>query len=164
MAATYTIREFSIADYDAAYALWEVSEGIGLSAADSRDNIQSFLTQNPGLSFTARSSDGSLVGAVLASCDGRRGFLYHCAVARDRRGQGIGRQLVKRSIAALAQRGMRKCHIFVLADNEEGRRFWRKIGWEERHTILVMSRDVIAMDGGTAPRPGTAERRSEAGG
>ncbi len=133
-----------MADYDAAYALWEKSEGIGLSAADSRENIQSFLAQNAGLSFTALGPDGSLLGAVLASCDGRRGFLYHCAVARISRGRGIGRELVRRSIAALAQRGMRKCHIFVMADNEEGKRFWRRIGWEERHTILVMSRDVVA--------------------
>jgi ribosomal protein S18 acetylase RimI-like enzyme len=164
MDATYTIREFRMADYDAAYALWEASEGIGLSAADSRENIESFLAQNPGLSFAARSSDGSLVGAVLAGCDGRRGFLYHCAVARHARGKGIGRELVRQSIAALAARGMRKCHIFVLADNEEGRRFWQKIGWEERHTILVMSRDVIATEGKAAPRPGTAERRSGTGG
>ncbi|HTP57508.1 MAG TPA: GNAT family N-acetyltransferase, partial [Spirochaetia bacterium] len=136
MDATYMITEFRMTDYDAAHALWEASEGIGLSAADSRANIESFLAQNTGMSFAAHASDGSLVGAVLAGCDGRRGFLYHCAVARVRRGQGIGRELVKRSIDALAKRGMRKCHIFVLADNEEGRRFWRKVGWEERHTIL----------------------------
>jgi N-acetylglutamate synthase len=142
MKAAYSIREFRMSDYEAAYALWEASEGIGLSAADSRENIGSFLGQNPGMSFVAESPAGQLVGAVLASCDGRRGFLYHCAVARAARGQGIGRQLVKRSIAALAERGMRKCHIFVMADNEEGKRFWRAIGWEERPTILVMSRDV----------------------
>ncbi|MGO9412821.1 MAG: GNAT family N-acetyltransferase [Spirochaetia bacterium] len=142
MSTELRIRAFDMGDYDAAYALWQASEGIGLSAADSRENIGSFLERNPGLSFAALSSNGSLVGALLASCDGRRGFLYHCAVARESRGQGIGRALVGRSLAALAALGMRKCHIFVVADNEEGRRFWRRIGWEERATILVMSRDV----------------------
>jgi hypothetical protein len=39
---------------------------------------------------------------------------------------------------------MRKCHIFVLLDNVEGRRFWQRIGWEERTTLLVMSHDVVA--------------------
>jgi len=136
------IRDFRIDDYDAAYALWQASEGIGLSAADSRENIERFLEQNPGLSFTAEASGGSLVGAVLASCDGRRGFLYHCAVARTHRGEGIGKALVARSLKGLAGLGMRKCHIFVAADNVEGKHFWRKIGWEERTTILVMSRDV----------------------
>jgi ribosomal protein S18 acetylase RimI-like enzyme len=142
MSKEFQIREFGMADYDAAYALWQASEGIGLSAADSRENIGSFLAKNPGLSFVAQSSNGSLVGTLLASCDGRRGFLYHCAVARERRGQGIGRALVERSLAVLAALGVRKCHIFVVADNEAGRRFWRRIGWEERTMILVMSRDV----------------------
>ncbi|HUI73160.1 MAG TPA: GNAT family N-acetyltransferase [Spirochaetia bacterium] len=142
MNANVRIREFLMTDYDAAYALWEGSEGIGLSAADTRENIQSFLLQNPGLSFVAESAESSVVGALLASCDGRRGFLYHCAVAKSHRGQGIGRALVDRSMAALAALGMRKCHIFVLADNLEGRRFWQRTGWEERKTILVMSKDV----------------------
>jgi hypothetical protein len=30
----------------------------------------------------------------------------------------------------------------VLADNVDGERFWRSIGWEERTTLKVMSRDV----------------------
>jgi N-acetylglutamate synthase len=142
MAKEFKIREFGTDDYDTAYALWQASEGIGLSAADSRENIGSFLAKNPGLSFVAQSTNGSLVGALLASCDGRRGFLYHCAVTKECRGRGIGRALVDRSIAALAALGVRKCHIFVLADNENGKRFWRSIGWEERTMILVMSRDV----------------------
>jgi len=136
------IRDFRIDDYDAAYALWQASEGIGLSAADSRENIGRFLEQNPGLSFVAEAPGESLAGAVLASCDGRRGFLYHCAVARTHRGKGIGKALVARSLEGLAGLGMRKCHIFVAADNVEGKHFWRRIGWEERTTILVMSKDV----------------------
>lgn len=149
MDSAFHIREFRREDYDAAYSLWDASEGIGLSAADSRENIESFLVQNPGLSFVARSADGSLSGALLASCDGRRGFLYHCAVAKSHRRQGIGKALVERSLAALAARGMRKCHIFVTADNTEGKRFWQRMGWEERTTIHVMSHDVAASPAGS---------------
>ncbi len=149
MDAALRLGEFRMEDYDAAYALWEASEGIGLSAADARENIESFLSQNPGLSFVARSDDGTLAGALLASCDGRRGFLYHCAVAKSHRRRGIGKALVERSLAALAARGMRKCHIFVAADNAEGKRFWQRIGWEERTTILVMSHDVATFAAGS---------------
>ncbi len=46
------IREMTMADYDAMLALWQISEGIGLSNADSRDNIASYLQRNPGLSFS----------------------------------------------------------------------------------------------------------------
>jgi putative acetyltransferase len=138
-----TLRVFTIADYEAAYSLWQSVEGIGLSEADEKRNLVQFLARNPGLSFVAE-EDGVLVGALLGGSDGRRGFLHHLAVARSHRRAGVGRALVERSLAALAELGMRKCHIFVLKDNRQGRRFWRRIGWQERTTLLVMSQDVGA--------------------
>ena len=137
------LRVFTIQDYDAACELWRDTEGIGLSEADKRENIGYFLARNPGLSMVAE-EDGRLVGALLCGSDGRRGFLHHLAVARTHRRTGIGRALVKRCLAGLAGIGMRKCHIFVLHDNAEGRLFWERTGWEERTTLLVMSHDVVA--------------------
>ena len=145
------IREFTLADYDAAFALWSASEGVGLSQADEPHNVARFLERNPGLSFVAlddtQNPPGTsmhVVGAVLCGSDGRRGFLHHLAVDRRFRRTGVGRQLVRRCLQALSSAGLRKCHIFVLADNAEGQRFWRSIGWEERTTLKVMSRDVPA--------------------
>jgi ribosomal protein S18 acetylase RimI-like enzyme len=139
----FILREFTIEDYDAAYALWQATEGIGLSEADKRENIAFFLTRNQGLSMVAVEKD-RIVGALLCGSDGRRGFLHHLAVAKSHRRAGIGRALVTRCLSGLAGIGMRKCHIFVMADNSEGKGFWQGIGWEERTTLLVMSHDVSA--------------------
>ncbi len=128
-------------DYPAARALWAGTEGVGLSQADEPANVARYLAHNPGQSFVAV-DDGVLVGAVLGGNDGRRGFLNHLAVAPSCRRKGVGQALVRHSLAALARQGMRKCHIFVMADNEEGKRFWQRIGWEERTTLVVMSADV----------------------
>ena len=146
------IREFRLSDYDSACALWQRSEGIGLSQADEPRNVARFLDRNPGLSFVAE-EEGRIVGAILCGNDGRRGFLHHLAVDNDHRRSGIGRRLVERCLSALAAAGLRKCHIFVLADNVEGQRFWRTIGWEERTTLKVMSRDVGHPPGTSAPNP-----------
>jgi ribosomal protein S18 acetylase RimI-like enzyme len=140
---SHILREFTIQDYEAAYALWQAAEGIGLSEADERHNIAYFLRRNPGLSIVAE-ENGKIVGALLCGSDGRRGFLHHLAVAPGHRRAGIGRELVTRCLAELAAIGMRKCHIFVLQENAEGKRFWQRIGWEERTTLLVMSHDVVA--------------------
>jgi putative acetyltransferase len=135
------VREFTLDDYDDAYALWKATEGLGLSEADSRVNIASFLARNPGSSFVAVAG-GALVGAVLCGSDGRRGYLHHLAVSPAHRRAGTGTALVDRCLAALGSQGLRKCHIFVIAANEEGKRFWSRVGWEERTTLVVMSHDV----------------------
>ena len=58
------IREFTMGDYDSAYALWNAAVGVGLSQADEPRNIARFLEHNPGLSFVAE-EEATIVGAVL---------------------------------------------------------------------------------------------------
>jgi ribosomal protein S18 acetylase RimI-like enzyme len=137
-----TIREMTDDDFDAVHALWKATPGIGLSEADERRNIASFLACNRGLSFVAE-TDGKLAGAVLGSFDGRRGYLHHLAVAPEVRRAGIGRALVARALDALRARGARRCHIFVMGDNADGQRFWERVGWFKRNDLLVMSKDVV---------------------
>jgi ribosomal protein S18 acetylase RimI-like enzyme len=138
---TITYRKMTLQDYDAVYALWTSTPGIGLSDADSREGIEKFLQANPGRCFVALDGD-ILVGAVMCGCDGRRGYLHHLAVHSDQRGQGIGRQLVEECMAALRAIGIDKAHIFVIRENESGKIFWRKAGWQERDDLTVMSRMV----------------------
>ena len=56
-----TIQPFEIGAYDEVLVLWQKSEGVGLSGADSRENIRSYLERNPGLSFVAFLKTGSSV-------------------------------------------------------------------------------------------------------
>jgi len=132
------IADFTPADYDDALALWQVTEGITLRDADSREGIERYLLRNPGLSFTARDA-GGLVGTVLCGHDGRRGYLHHLAVAPSHRRQGLGRRLIDRSLAGLRAIGIEKCHLFVVAENHPARDFWRRLGWVEREDIVTMS-------------------------
>src|SRR4051812_18186156 len=110
------IREFVAADYDAVCALWRASPGVVLRDADAREPLIAYIARNPGLSFVAV-DDAYLVGAVLCGTDGRRGYLQHLAVAPTHQRRGVGRRLAERSVAALAARGIDKCHLMVLADN-----------------------------------------------
>ena len=132
------IREMTIQDYDEVFALWQASEGVGLSDADSEKGVVCFLERNPGLSFVAH--DGEyLVGAVICGHDGRRGYIHHLAVSKSHRRQGLGRALVERCLSALGREGIGKCHIFVFADNQDPIPFWKSIGWTERVELIMMS-------------------------
>lgn len=138
---TITIRSCNIEAYEDVLALWQQCEGIGLSGADSRENVHRFLEQNPGLSFVA-SAEGRIIGTVLAGHDRRRGYIYHLAVHPDWRRQGLGRRLVDRCLQALREAGIQKGHLFVFKNNEAGIGFWKSVGWERRSDLVVMSKPL----------------------
>jgi ribosomal protein S18 acetylase RimI-like enzyme len=131
-------RIFAEADYSAARKLWESIEGIGLSEADSPEAIARYLQRNSGLSFVAVAGV-QLVGTILCGHDGRRGFIHHLAVRPDRQRQGIGSELLRRALRALAAEKIEKCHLFVFRKNASGCEFWRRIGGEERVDLAMFS-------------------------
>ena len=133
------IQEMTIADFEEVRALWQESQGIELSNADTKESITRFLERNPGLSFVARDGD-QLVGAVLCGHDGRRGYIDHLAVIQSHRRQGIGRALVGRCLYNLVQIGIRKWHLFVIQDKQEAIEFWKKMGWAQRVELVTMSK------------------------
>jgi len=146
-------EDLTIEDYDEIIALWRACPGLGLSGADSRDSLKRFLARNPGLSLVCR-EQGRIVATSLCGHDGRRGFLYHVAVNPHRRGRGLGRRLVESCLQRLAREGIEKCHLFVFADNREGRDFWDVLGWTRRDDLVVFSRDLSPEI--TLPDPGPA--------
>ena len=114
--------EITVNDYDQLYEMWAITENIGLSNADTRNAIAGYLERNPGFS-TALQEDGKIIGAVLCGHDGRRGYLYHLVVRPEYRGCGLARKLVDISLGKLSRAGIEKCHIMVIAGNEDGRNF-----------------------------------------
>ena len=136
------VRNFEIEDYEQVQSIWKSSEGVGLDAdVDSRDRIAMYLQRNPGLSFVATEKK-QVVGAVLCGHDGRRGYLHHLAVAQKLRGQGVGALLVDKTLGKLRAIGIRRCHIFVYAENDGGIDFWKRIGWDERSDLKINSKEI----------------------
>ncbi|SEO41683.1 GNAT family N-acetyltransferase [Paenibacillus sp. OV219] len=134
-------REMTVGDYEAAYSLWTKTEGMVLSSADSKEEVEAYLLRNPGCSFVCE-GEGELLGTILGGHDGRRGFIYHVAVSPITRGRGVGQRLVQQSLGRLREAGIAKCHLFVLEDNAIGGRFWARTGWQKREGILLFSKDT----------------------
>jgi ribosomal protein S18 acetylase RimI-like enzyme len=133
------LREMTIEDYEAVYALWQASEGLALKNEDtSRKSILRFLERNPGLSFVAL-DNGQIVGAALCGHDGRHGYIHNLAVRKSHRKKGIGRSLVGRCMYALLHIDIHRCHLHVLGDNQAGIAFWQKLGWQQHVETIDMS-------------------------
>ena len=139
------IREMTISDYDQVYALWQNTPGMGLNTADdSREGIAAYLIRNPQTCFVAE-AEQEITGAILAGHDGRRGFIYHLAVAISHRGNGIGSALVERALSALEQEGIRKVALVVFDRNEIGNAFWERLGFSKREDLIYRNKSLAEL-------------------
>ena len=137
----FSIRPMQAEDFPAMLSLWQRCEGIGLNSADTPEGTALFLKRNPGLSLVLL-KQGELAGTCLAGHDGRRGFLYHLAIDPADRKKGMGAHLAGRCTEALLREGILRCHIVVYASNREGQTFWKKLGWQPRENLLLMSTEL----------------------
>ncbi|HVU17389.1 MAG TPA: GNAT family N-acetyltransferase [Candidatus Didemnitutus sp.] len=141
MQATIITRAFRERDYGAVLRLWRRSQGVEIAEGDDRAGIVAYLRRNPGLSRVALRRQ-RIVGAVLCGHDGRRGLIYHLAVAPRYRGQGIGQLLVQECIDGLRARGIKRALILVDKRNRKGRTFWLRRGFEVISLAEPFGRDV----------------------
>jgi ribosomal protein S18 acetylase RimI-like enzyme len=136
----YRIRHMKSGDSRDVLALWTATPGVGVDpVCDSRAGLSRYLKRNPKSSFIAV-ADGKIVGTVLAGHDGRRGYLYHLAVAPGFRRHGIARALVSSCLMRLKQERIPKCTLFVFGSNRSGQTFWKKSGWKRRNDLVVMQK------------------------
>ena len=139
--AEVTTREFVIGDYDGAIALWNEVEGVEICEGDSRDEIAEYLKRNPGLSRVAE-ADGKIIGIALCGHDGRRGWIYHLAVAKGYRREKIGQRLLDDCVRGLREAGLKRAIILVAGDNPGGYQFWLRHGWENIAGAVPMTREL----------------------
>jgi N-acetylglutamate synthase len=139
--AGITIREFVMDDYDGAIALWNDVEGVEICEGDSREEMAQYLKRNPGLSRVAE-ANGKIVGVALCGHDGRRGWIYHLAVAQDYRREKVGQRLLDDCVGGLREAGLKRAIILVAGDNPAGHQFWLRNGWENIDGAIPMTREL----------------------
>jgi putative AdoMet-dependent methyltransferase len=139
------IRPMTIEDYDKVYALWLSTKGMGLNDQDdSREGIRQYLLRNPSTSFVAEEG-AEIIGTILSGHDGRRGCIYHLAVRKDHRRQGIASRLLEQALTALRAEGIRKVFLVVFRNNEDGNAFWESQGFTLREDLSYRNKALMEM-------------------
>ena len=106
---------------------------------DPRASIERKLAFADGLFWVAQ-LDAQLVGSAMAGYDGHRGWLYSVGVLPLLRRSGLARALVTHAEAELARRGCPKINLQVLAGNDDGRDFWRALGYVDDAVVSLGKR------------------------
>lgn len=138
----FSIREFIYQeDYTSVLNLWsQAGPGIHVRRSDEPDEILKKLQRDPDL-FLVAEIEGQIVGTVLGGFDGRRGMMYHLAVAEPHRKKGIATALVKELEARLRFKGCIKYYLLVTLDNSEAIQFYESHGWE-RMNLHAYGKDL----------------------
>ncbi len=121
--------------------LWEnAGPGVHLGRSDTPEEIQKKLMRDPDL-FLIAEQDGKVIGTVLGGFDGRRGMVYHLAVAADHRHQGFGEALMQAVEDRLRDKGCLRYYLLVTQDNENAIRFYEKRG-HLRLPLYIYGKDL----------------------
>ncbi len=131
------LREFTLEDYDTVLALWQnAGEGLGIGRSDTREEIAKKLQRDSDL-FLVAEDDGTIIGTIIGGYDGRRGLIYHLAVARAYRERGIGTLLMNEVERRLRAKGCLRAYLLVKRGNEQVVEFYHQRGWETMDVTLM---------------------------
>jgi ribosomal protein S18 acetylase RimI-like enzyme len=142
MKAEVMLREFEFPqDYPEVLAMWRLCEpGIHIGQSDSPDQIAQKMRRDPDL-FLVAEVNQQIVGTVLGGFDGRRGMMYHLAVAPDFRNQGIASQLVAELESRLRAKGCIRYYLLAIDDNLPAIDFYEKRGFSQIK-VLAYGKDL----------------------
>ncbi len=101
------------------------------TTGDDDAGLRMFKARNPR-TFLVAVRGKTVVGSAMGAWDGRRGWIYHVAVADDERRQGLATQLVREVERRLANEGCWRVNVLVRDGNADGEAFWRGVGYAPR--------------------------------
>lgn len=126
----WTIRGGAQADIGSVLALWRRADGPA-TETDDESALASLLARDPD-SLLVATSDGEVVGSLIAGWDGWRGSFYRLAVDPDWRRQGMATALIRAGEERLRALGARRLTAIVLSEDEGAIDFWTAAGYERQ--------------------------------
>ena len=129
------IREYRTEDYESVLALW-VRAGLPFKpeGRDKRDSIDAQV-RLPNMIFLVAESEGTLVGTVIVTHEGRKGWINRLAVDPGFRRRGIGSLLVREGENRLRGLGTDVLACLIEEGNDASVRTFETLGYEHHPEI-----------------------------
>ncbi|MGB9906313.1 MAG: GNAT family N-acetyltransferase, partial [Candidatus Saccharicenans sp.] len=108
---------------------------------DSREEISRQL-QQPEIIFLVAEAEGRVIGTVLASHDGRKGWINRLAVDPSVRGRGLAQKLVRLAEQELEKEGLRMFAALIEEDNLPSIKLFQKLGYVHHPEIKYFTRKL----------------------
>jgi ribosomal protein S18 acetylase RimI-like enzyme len=135
-----TYRTMTLNDYTTIIALWkEANIPSRPQGRDSRKNIAIQLRQPNGYYLVAE-ADKKIIGVILGTHDGRKGWINHLVVAPSYRKKGIGKQLVTRVEHHFSALGIDIVACLIEDWNMASMKVFEQLGYTKHNDILYYSK------------------------
>ncbi len=136
LASQLEFRRAKLQDHERIQALWDESR---LETVDEEE--WDTLIASPGAIVLVAEEEDALIGAIVATFDGWRAYVYHVAVVPARRHRGVAKALFEEAHSHLAREGNRIVYVMVNEENEGGLALLRSLGYGE-HGDIVLSNQL----------------------
>jgi ribosomal protein S18 acetylase RimI-like enzyme len=131
------VEDFTMDYYKEVLDLWGRT-GISIGSSDDKTEVQRMLDRNPGLFLIGKVND-KLIAVVQGGYDGRRGYVHHLAVDPLYQKNGYGKKLMNELMERFRRNKVHKVHLFVEKHNKNAITFYKRLGWERRKYLTMMS-------------------------
>lgn len=129
------IRSFRLGDYAAITLIWRET-GLEKKETESLDDLAKQLAWDSELVLVAE-NEGKVVGVIVGTLDGTRGYFYRLAVDPNYQGHGVGKKLVQALEERFKQRGATRVIIMVNQDNKAVIPFYSSMGYQVQEYITL---------------------------
>lgn len=137
---TFAIREFSIKDYQPVLKLWQqVKLPVKPRGRDRYRHIKHEISL-PNNIFLVAEAETGIIGSVIGTHDGRKGWINRLAVHPDFQHRGIATALVRAVEQKLGELGIDIIACLVEDHNRSSMQFFEKIGYQKHRDISYFSR------------------------
>jgi ribosomal protein S18 acetylase RimI-like enzyme len=134
------IRNLKIEDYEEILKLWDRARlSYRPRGRDSYQEVKRQMENDPDL-FLGAEEEGKLVGVVIATYDGRKGWLNRITVDPAYRGNGLGLKLTRVGERVLRKKGAKIIALLVERSNLASLNLAQKAGYVIAEDILYLTK------------------------
>ena len=130
------IREYLDTDYDMIVKLWTLIHLTRSNGTiESAEELHTTLQYNP-TTFLVVELAGKIIGSVIGTYDGRRGYIAKAGLYPEFQRKGIGSKVGRELITRMKARGVKEIMGFVNKDNQKVLAFYQKFGIQIKEDII----------------------------
>lgn len=134
------IRPLRIEDYELMKKVW-IKSGLSYrpEGRDSKEEIERQISEFGDLFLGAFEGD-ELVGLIIGTDDGRKGWINRLAVLPGHQRKGVGLTLIRALESALKKRERRIVSVLVELPNDESMALFKRAGYVEWDGMAYLSK------------------------